>query len=463
MGTPDLVRIVADLGIINDLVDLCIDRELYDDISRIMCLSESAMRLLSTLPDGAAHFSNSTDPIIFPVTSVAIPDEWIDGNNILLADTVYDLFKESRTLPILTRWSYLFWAKRIRCEIKQNNNDEWLKLYDDLLASMEAQMPSAQDKRHCDELSWNRTSFHFLMELSAIAEGEASYGYAERARRLLSSYISYDDPYKRSNERWIWYNKGLAYQHIGRNQRAVLEFNFVIRTFWEYIDSEYEKCSMVPLIEFLLNVFPSNMQRASIQLKLQLGYHALQTLADSTMANWLDKLTRSDIPVFKNSAEHLRCCVNLLKLEALLQLERQADVDELFEDLFRVFPGHSWNPELLSLPPYNITSKRTGVQTQIVEQSVAWFLQRIRQKSFASINTLISSLKEVEKPPAKRDKIITDAEGVLSNARKVYKALRAVKDVYWHWAEGNRFDKRNLFCHLVAIFETFHIPVERTY
>ena len=69
------------------------------------------------------------------------------------------------------------------------------------------------------------------MELSAVAHGEASFGYAERAKILLNELYSLE-PERGLYDRWIWWNMGTAYQHVGRSQKAILEFNQVIKDFW---------------------------------------------------------------------------------------------------------------------------------------------------------------------------------------------------------------------------------------
>jgi hypothetical protein len=237
------------------------------------------------------------------------------------------------------------------------------------------------------------------MELSAVATGEASYGYAERARHLLGIIYPDDSKNKKKREpyeRWIWWNMGMAYQHMGgRNQKAILEFNRVIKEYFGKNSAIEEKKNLIvsngsDSLEFLLNILPATLQRSAINLKQQLGYHALQTLADSDLL--LDKVSRKyPKTIYSSSVSNLRQRIDLFRLDAYQQLDSSEDAKELLTKLYNeVFGGEGvseWNPKEPSLPP--VRPMPSVAQTQLVEQIVKWFLEK---KGYIRNSQLVNNL-----------------------------------------------------------------------
>lgn len=283
---------IENLETINAVVDICIDRELYN-----------------TLLDGnMLRFSESAKKLLERIEELNPESKWDD---YLAQQIVYEMYKVSRSFPTVgislqpavdwilsgeftfskdengnwffEKWSCLLWIKAIRAVLQKKNREPWISGFDDVVSLLEANVPRINPSLKIDKKTiedQKKTIFAFLMELSASARDEASCGYAERARYLISDIADVTPEqryeYGTSYDRWVWYNKGLSYQHSGLHHKAVMEFNYVISKFWKWVANE--KDSKAFYLEFLFIVFPSILQRASISLQLQLGYHALQTL-----------------------------------------------------------------------------------------------------------------------------------------------------------------------------------------
>jgi len=214
---------------INRMIDLCIDQELYTHLDSIIRLSPSAQSKLRELFEDGQDLPEfvSFDVGELPIVEVCIGTKTIE-------------FSKN---PFLGIWSKLFWAKLLRGEIQKQNRRPWVRLFDDLVEYLERLQPHLSSRNEIDQ--WNRTRLNYLLELSAVALGESSYGYADRARTLLKDIFSKSDiqdrlKYGSFYDRWIWFNKGLAYQHLNLHQKAALEFNQTISKFWKYV-SDKEK------------------------------------------------------------------------------------------------------------------------------------------------------------------------------------------------------------------------------
>jgi len=387
----------------------------------------------------------SQDVSEFPVTKVTLPVEFTKYLSLKSRSITFQ--KEGDRF--LKYWSCLFWVKRIRAEILQTNSDDWIKLYEELVLLLENNIPASKDQdKFDDELNLNLTRFNYLMELSAVATGEASYGYAERARHLLG--VIYPDNPKNEKkrepyERWIWWNMGMAYQHMGgRNQKAVLEFNRVIKEYFGKNSDIKEKKKLIVdkgsnSLEFLLNILPATLQRSAINLKQQLGYHALQTLADSD--SLLDEVFQKyPDTIYSSSVSNLRQRIDLFRLDAYQQLDSSEDTKELLAKLYKeVFDEGKWSPKEPSLPP--VKQKPSVAETQLVEQTVKWFLEKITGP--IRCEKLIDELQEpkVDKTDAVKKKV----EKIVNETNYLHKAIETVTDLYWEWAKENSFDKRIYF------------------
>ena len=460
--------LICDLEKINEIIDLCIDRELYKHLNKILSLSNPAKKYFETLSvnkrKGIKPLKLRFEDGDLPVQKVNLPSKLIPPQLILSKESSLNLAQKTNQATLLKRWSYLFWSKRIRAVLhKKNNKGAWLKRYDDLILFLERHIPTAEDKANNNKKDFILTLFNYLMELSALAQGEASFGYAERAQKVLNELYrpEPDEPERGPYDRWISWNKGTAYQHIGRNQRAAIEFNWVIKKFWEQkLGENDEEIKNVLLngresnsaryikivLEFLVNIVPAYLQRAAVNLQLQLGYHALQTLDTlDGRDKFLKKISEDNLKnLFAHAANHLQRRIDLLRIEALLQLGRIDMAQKRLTIAYKnIFDDDKWDPENFYIPrPDN---NPTAIKTQLIEQTVSWLLEREKKENnqdnceaiIKNIQKLLSNSPKIEDRKELRDKFKK-----LSERADDYDAIStAIKKTYWEWAKDNQFDE----------------------
>lgn len=183
-------------------------------------------------------------------------------------------------------WSILFFAKLLRAHILQRGTDCYLRRLDDVASCLESQLPRVESK----DPATAKLAVLCLLEMSALSIGYEILGFAERARRVLRDH---SEPTKEGElfqwfyDLWARYNIGLAYFHDGCYQKAVSEFDWIIRNIRQPEEKIGDKSSRADKQGFcnarfgkLLLYFPGVLYRADVQLKLQLAYHALKTLEE---------------------------------------------------------------------------------------------------------------------------------------------------------------------------------------
>jgi len=309
-------------------------------------------------------------------------------------------------------------------------------------------------------IAQKQTKFAFLMELSASARDEASYGYAERARDVLPDILGseFEDEKKRDEygtryDRWIWYNMGLAYQHSRLHNKAVSEFNRVISKFWKWVSLNGHKSSndlSRRILEHIFVVLPSILQRASISLQLQLGYHALQTLKImedeiNKISEWITALNAKPSSLMKDIMDNLLKQKDIFQLEALLQLERFNDAhtrdafNTKMQCLWETILGEMWSQKQTELPTFSGgTSERLGTKVRLIEQTVAWFLEKAKELE----GELRERLNYYEK-----NKVCKKADfyKIFSGLEELNQQIKTVSNKYWSWVEDNFFDEQIYF------------------
>ncbi|MFC1974469.1 hypothetical protein ACFLVA_00460, partial [Chloroflexota bacterium] len=174
-------------------------------------------------------------------------------------------------------WARLFYAKLLRARIQDKGTDCYLKRLDEVEAYLESQLPSIIDENTA------KLAVLYLLELAAISQSFEIIGFAERAGRVMADHKKM---LVEHSEEFIWfyklfqsYNLGVGYFHKSHYRMAILEFNRIIE------QVRKEKTNESPKLEFfnkhygyLLLYFPAVIYRADVQLRLQLAYHALDTI-----------------------------------------------------------------------------------------------------------------------------------------------------------------------------------------
>ncbi|GBE51621.1 beta-lactamase superfamily domain protein [bacterium BMS3Bbin14] len=464
---PECSDIIYDLEKVNQIIDLCIDCELYDEVNDIIGLSTNAQSYIDDLykPNGEKSLEAfGLEKFDFPVEVIRITPSIISSETIQASllfrakKPPYPLKNEAgiKPKPLLKNWSDLFWAKRIRAELLCHNKDTWNKRYEDLLTFLDRRIPVSKSENQTDFIL---TKFNYLMEQSAVATSEASYGYAERARdTLYKLYKEYDDPERGPYDRWILWNKGMAYQHmVGRNQEAVLDFNWVIRKFWlQKPEKNKEKIEKILregcghkrnvdiVLEYLINIVPAYLQRAAINLKLQLGYHALQTLSKG-LDDLLLKI-KGDSPekLICDATDHLQRRIDLQRIEALLQLDLENDdraKDWLKKAHDDIFNDKDWNPKVVTLPLNEEGSSHKAIKTQLVEHTLKWFEQKASRLLRILPNPQNKSKIEKSTRDENTSEEIKQSFTYLKGLIKIFWHAEQGSSSYWDWVEGNNQDE----------------------
>jgi len=459
-----LKRAIKQLEAINAIIDICIDRELYDRLfdDSILHFSEDARKSLSALDHpnvgletraqeriDSIRATVSQLPDSHPVLSISVPAlPYISSASVSLEDKMFQ------------DWSILFWIKSLRAILQKKSRIPWINIFDDLIALLETNLPRSNVALEQEQQTIRtKLLFAFLMELSAVARAEASYGYAERARALIPYIGGFKQneryEYGTNYDRWIWYNMGLSYQHSGLQHKAVLEFNRVISKFWNWVSKEKKSLHDEGVsIEFLFLVLPSIIQRATISLQLQLGYHALQTLSfensyytDKT-GNWIRKLSglhKGQDTLMQGAMRHLTRQQETFQIEALLQLERISTPPfaertyfcRKMMSLWKKTFDQQWTEYQTELPAFSEKGpERLGSHIKTIEQAVAWFLEKTRELD-KDIQTFTDDNEKTN--------ILAFSARFEPSIARLTQRIESAREVYWKWVEGNSFDERVYF------------------
>ncbi len=455
---------------INELIDLCIDNGCYGTIKemipddKLFCPTNDdqssydvrkmiqkirEMKPESVLSDtergGIRDFFSAflLGTIDFPVGQVSMPkdlQEEYPGNY------PNDSIVLEGNIP-LKPWSCLFLAKLIRAELIEKNRNPWLKLYDKIIQYLEANIRLCFPAKDCrvPYSLWEITQFHYLMELSATSLGEASIGYAERAKGLCKEILRDDDQsdiykYGHPYHRWIWYNQGIAYHHTQRHKEALGQFNEIIDKFFKKYPEPPEPAGRKNLdayIEFLLNIAPSFMQKAELNIQGQLAYHALNCLDDNRLKKWLKSAKCQHIELIDKVVEKVKTRRDLLRLEALLRLGDLSKSKEYIEKLHpKIENENQEHTDYYQLPQYDPFRSPSLFQVEFIEQKVIWY----REEAIKLLENIGPDKKRNNDDFEKKE-----GNGNIDELQTLIDRIKMIKDQYWMWVQDNPTDKKVYF------------------
>ena len=104
--------LIDDLEKINQVIDLCIDRELYKELDQIIKLNEFANKFFEEFIAGdnsEDRFAKSFEGL--PVTELILPIKLADHLRIKNRKITLQ-WSETNDDQLFKYWSYLFWAKK---------------------------------------------------------------------------------------------------------------------------------------------------------------------------------------------------------------------------------------------------------------------------------------------------------------------------------------------------------------
>lgn len=262
------------LEMLNAQIDVWIDEEKFDEVKKSLKVNPSK-KVGKHLRNCFSH----------PYCTNSKDDDWA-----YVLDHSYTEVPIARvTWPekidlkqVDNHWSHLFYAKLLRARIQQKGTDCYFRRLDDVVNYLENHLPLAKPRN----IEKTKLAAIYLLELSAAAMDSEMLGFAQRARRVIREHLREGDEeaFKDFYDLWARYNIGVAYFHEARYRKAVLEFNKIIYKTKQLKNAENDAGNKEKLKFFEarkwkeLLLLPAIIYRANVQLKLQLAYHALDTV-----------------------------------------------------------------------------------------------------------------------------------------------------------------------------------------
>lgn len=257
---------------INCQIDVWIDEEKYERVFNVLIQEKTWGEKFE------AAFSN-------PTCTSGTDKEWqslLTSNTHLPVEKVIIDDKEESLTATDEAWSVFLAAKSIRAKIQQKGTDCYFRRLDDVVAYLERHLPiiyqrKAEQEEAEKQLSPIKLAIIFLLEMAAAGETADQRSFSERARRMLKKYINQEgDNFAVFYELLARYNSGVGYFHERNYDKALSEFDYII-------DKEIrnKRKSEDFFQHRLLNELiyqPAILYRADIQLKMQLAFHAVDTL-----------------------------------------------------------------------------------------------------------------------------------------------------------------------------------------
>lgn len=376
----------------------------------------------------------------------------INGNKLLKAGIIQSnglkaLLDRQLDLEILKGWLALFWAKLLRARIQERNTDCYLGRLDEVVAYLERNLPPEPSATTASEgvKPDFKLYFYFLMELSAASIDHGSIGYATRAGRILKG--TKDDgkgfmSFHETARRWIALNEGISYLHLRDYHKAALEFNDIIAKYDDDKRKGNKGKYYLGSNEKNLIYYPSILCRATILLKQQFSYHALQTLKRIQPRSMYKKMRK-----------------NMLVAEAYRQMERRKESAEklknlgekLFQDYtFFITLDYVNRPCIPNYDKYMTKKPRSEMAsfTRYVELAVNEFLEIAKCVGFSGdhIRTKFRSWVEGKLKERYHSTIDIIAEG-LKDAKDMYSIMHE----FLPWAENNPMDRTGYYTQMAEL------------
>jgi len=185
----------------------------------------------------------------------------------------FPAIKIRREIDVNGFWRVYFLAKRVRGILQNDNTDKQSKKLDWVVDIL---IREATSEIHDDE------QFQYLLlmlELAACNMGEQSLGYAEKARLILHEMKKSKRSFvtgwrKEAYEALIYYNQGLAKQHMALHDKALNEYD-------QSIKKIHEVENLIDNKSWLTYVYhPAILQKAEVLIKMQFSYNALTALKE---------------------------------------------------------------------------------------------------------------------------------------------------------------------------------------
>ncbi len=253
---------------VNAEIDILIDEEEYEEVQRLFDIDDPGI-----LQKAFKHKTCTAE----------LDEKWIAllGRKKLPIKSInknrYPEFDKGSQLE--PAWSRFFWAKLIRAKIQEKGTDCYLRRTDDVVAYLERNLPVIPKGKKIKKQKLILTVIYFL-EMAACGTDVDIRSFADRAHRFLIRYFKNDNDFYDFYDLLARYNIGVSYFHEARYRKAALEFNYIIDEFKKLRKKNNGALSTYFLVRQgdKLLYYPAFKYRATLQLKLQLAYHAFNTI-----------------------------------------------------------------------------------------------------------------------------------------------------------------------------------------
>lgn len=172
-------------------------------------------------------------------------------------------------------WAYFLSAKLIRAKIQEKGTDCYFWRLDEVVAYLEHHLPIIRKEKEAINESTTRLAVIYLSEMAAAGESADQRSFSERARRVLQNHINVTDKdFITFYDLLARYNIGVGHFHERIYDKALTEFNYIIFLGKKHLKESFYKDRLFNELIYQ----PAILYRADIQLKMQLAYHALNTI-----------------------------------------------------------------------------------------------------------------------------------------------------------------------------------------
>lgn len=333
---------------VNCRIDVWIDEEEYGQVIETLETDPAWGKLLKkafrketcTFAKDKEWLDLITADIPLPITKVHI-----DKNEII------DMDAENRD------WSIFFSAKLIRAKIQQKVTDCYFRRLDEIVAYLERHLPKI-----CQDNNTTKLAVIYLLEMAAAGVEADHRSFSERARRILQSYINKeDDDFTTFYDLLARYNIGVGYFHERNYEKALLEFDLII----------FKINHVTPVKSFftkrLLNELiyqPSVLYKADVHLKMQLAYHAINTLT----------------LYLKKPSKYKLFRANLLRAEACQQLDQYPMSYKFIRKVAAGIHASVGNKDDVAIIPVDRTKQYANIRSRLQNLLLAYYMNSINNK-----------------------------------------------------------------------------------